>query len=241
MKREEIPDIVVRRLPIYARTLRLMREAGITSVSSGDFGARIGVSAAQIRRDLSYFGHFGRQGKGYNVAALEEAIARILKIDRQWDVALAGFGNLGQAIANYRGFALNGFRIAAIFAKSDEQIGQEVDGVVVRPETEIMSMIRDSGIKIGIIAVPASAAQEVADQMIAAGVRAILNYAPVVLKIPGNVWVREIDPTSALQSLTFYLEPCQPHTNGIDPDGSIGSAGPAGPIGLHRTKTSRED
>src|SRR5579875_861502 len=122
MKREEIPDIVVRRLPIYVRTLRHLRETGITSISSGDFGARIGVSSAQIRRDLSYFGRFGTQGKGYDVAVLEEVISRILKIDRQWDVALAGFGNLGQAIANYRGFAPNGFRIGAIFAKGAEQI-----------------------------------------------------------------------------------------------------------------------
>lgn len=221
MKHEEIPDIVVRRLPIYARTLHLLRESGVTSISSGDFGARIGVSAAQIRRDLSYFGRFGRQGKGYNVAALEVAISHILKIDRKWDVALAGFGNLGQAIANYRGFSVNGFQIAAIFAKSDDQIGQQVGNVTIRPETQIVPVIRALGIEIGIIAVPASAAQGVAEQMISAGVKAILNYAPVVLKVPESVWVREIDPTSALQSLTFYLDRCEPHANGAVPNTSM--------------------
>src|SRR5690606_10605965 len=111
MKRGEIPDIVIRRLPIYERTLKQMLNAGVASVSSEELGERIGVTAAQIRRDLSYFGKFGKQGKGYDVARLAEEIAHILNLDRQWDVALAGFGHLGQAIAHYRGFEPNSFRI----------------------------------------------------------------------------------------------------------------------------------
>src|SRR5690606_18680230 len=199
MRRGGIPDIVIRRLPIYERTLKQMLSAGVTSISSEELGERIGVTAAQIRRDLSYFGKFGKQGKGYDVARLAEEIAHILKLDRQWDVALAGFGHLGQAIAHYRGFEPNAFRIAAIFARNPEHIGQQVNGTVVLDEAELTPVIREMGIKIGIVAVPAAAAQEVADRMIAGGVRAILNYPPVILKVPESVWVREIDPVSALQ------------------------------------------
>ncbi|MBX6341446.1 MAG: redox-sensing transcriptional repressor Rex, partial [Thermomicrobiaceae bacterium] len=206
MRSEAIPDIVVRRLPIYVRTLRRMQAEGIASVSSEELGERIGVTAAQIRRDLSYFGKFGKQGKGYDVARLADEICHILHLDHQWDVALVGFGHLGQAIAHYRGFEPNGFRIAAIFARNPDHIGREVNGLVVLHEREITRVVREMGIKVGIVAVPAEAAQEVTDRLIAGGVRAILNYAPVILRVPEGVWIREIDPTSALQSLTFYLD-----------------------------------
>lgn len=205
MKPNGIPDIVIRRLPIYARTLRRMVDEGIVSVSSEDLGERIGVTAAQIRRDLSYFGKFGKQGKGYDVVKLADEISHILHLDRRWDVALVGFGHLGQAIAHYRGFEANGFRIAAIFARSPEHIGAQVNGVVVVSEADISRVVSEMGIQIGIVAVPASAAQKVTDQLVAGGVRAILNYAPVILRVPSGVWIREIDPTSALQSLTYYL------------------------------------
>ncbi len=200
-----IPDIVIRRLPIYVRTLRTLREQGIGSVSSEELADRIGVTAAQIRRDLSYFGKFGKQGKGYDAGFLAETIGRILKLDRQWDVALAGFGNLGRAIAQYRGFVPSSFRIAAIFDRNEAHIGREVDGLVILSDDRIEAEIARLGIRIGIVAVPASAAQEVADRMIAGGVQALLNYAPVVLKVPAGVIVREIDPVSALQSMTYYL------------------------------------
>lgn len=206
MRRSDIPDIVIRRLPIYERTLKRMLATGLTSVSSEELGERIGVTAAQIRRDLSYFGKFGKQGKGYDIQGLADEIQHILNLDHQWDVALAGFGHLGQAIAHYRGFEPNGFRIAAIFARSPEQIGQQVNGVVVLHDGELTRVVREMGIKIGIVAVPAEAAQDVAERMLAGGVRAILNYAPVILKVPDDVWVREIDPTGALQSLTYYLD-----------------------------------
>jgi len=195
MRRGGIPDIVIRRLPIYERTLKQMLSAGVTSISSEELGKRIGVTAAQIRRDLSYFGKFGKQGKGYDVARLAEEIAHILKLDRQWDVALAGFGHLGQAIAHYRGFEPNAFRIAAIFARNPEHIGQQVNGTVVLDEAELTRVIQEMGIKIGIVAVPAA-------------------YAPVILKVPESVWVREIDPVSALQSLTYYLDNGSPSHDG---------------------------
>lgn len=202
-----IPDIVIRRLPIYVRTLRRLYASGIESVSSEELAAELGVTAAQIRRDLSFFGRFGKQGKGYDVQHLIQEITRILHLDRQWDVALVGFGRLGQAIAHYRGFEQEGFRITAIFDRNPERIGQVINGVVVLPDYQIEPVVRELAIKIGVIAVPAEAAQEVADRLVAGGVRAILNYAPVILRLPPGIWIREIDPTAALQSLTYYLEP----------------------------------
>ena len=200
-----IPDIVIRRLPVYVRTLRRLRDRGVASVSSDELAGHIGVTAAQIRRDLSYFGRFGKQGKGYDTAHLAEAIGRILGLDRQWDVALAGLGNLGRAIAHYRGFGPSSFNIVALFDHNPEHVGQVIAGMVVQPVERLAEEMRARGIKIGIVAVPAAIAQGVADQMVAGGVRALLNYAPVVLKVPPDVIVREIDPVSALQSMTYYL------------------------------------
>ncbi len=200
-----IPDIVIRRLPVYVRTLRALRDRGVHSVSSDELADHIGVTAAQIRRDLSYFGKFGKQGKGYDTEFLAGAIAGILGLDRQWDVALAGFGNLGRAIAQYRGFGSSSFNIAAVFDRNAEHVGQEISGLTVLPEEAITEVVREHGIRIGIVAVPAGLAQRVADQMVAGGVRALLNYAPVVLKVPPGVTTREIDPVSALQSMTYYL------------------------------------
>jgi len=142
---ESIPDIVIRRLPVYVRTLRGLRERGIESVSSDELADHIGVTAAQIRRDLSYFGKFGKQGKGYDTGFLAEAIAGILRLDRQWDVALAGYGNLGRAIAHYRGFVPSSFTIAAIFDHNQEHVGQRVDGLTVLGDDRITDVIRRAG------------------------------------------------------------------------------------------------
>jgi redox-sensing transcriptional repressor len=202
---EAIPDIVIRRLPVYVRTLRGLRERGIRSVSSDALAGHIGVTAAQIRRDLSYFGKFGKQGKGYDTEFLAAAIARILQLDRQWRVALAGFGNLGRAITHYRGFAPSSFTIATVFDRNPDHIGQEINGLRILSDACLTEVIAAEDIRIGIIAVPAAFAQETADRMIAGGVRAILNYAPVILKVPATVTVREIDPVSALQSMTYYV------------------------------------
>lgn len=202
---DAIPDIVIRRLPIYIRTLRDLGDRGVTSVSSDELADHIGVTAAQIRRDLSYFGRFGKQGKGYDADHLADRIARILKLDRQWDVALAGFGNLGRAITHFQGFVPASFRIAAIFDRSARTIGEDVDGVTVLPDTDITAEVQRLGIKMGIIAVPTVAAQDVADRMVAGGIEAILNYAPVVLKVPAGVTIREVDPLGAMQSMTYYL------------------------------------
>lgn len=202
---QDIPDIVIRRLPLYVRTLRDLRANGIGNVSSDQLAELIGVTAAQIRRDLSYFGKFGKQGKGYDTLHLEQAIAHILKLDQEWDVALAGFGSLGHAIAHYRGFVPSSFNIAAIFDRNPAQIGQIVNGVVIRNDQSISSEIQRLGIEIGIIAVPVANAQDVADAMIEGGVHALLNYAPTVIRVPRSVQVREIDPIWAMQSMTYYL------------------------------------
>lgn len=202
---EPIPDIVIRRLPIYTRTLRDLQDLAVASVSSDELAERIGVSAAQIRRDLSYFGRFGKQGKGYDVDRLAEEIGRILRIDRQWDVALAGFGNLGRAIVHYQGFVPASFHISAIFDRNRDTVGSVVNDLVVKSDGQITEEIVRLGIRMGIVAVPAVGAQCVADAMVAGGVQAILNYAPVVLKVPSGVTVREIDPLGAMQSMTYYI------------------------------------
>lgn len=202
-----IPDIVIRRLPIYVRTLRHIELSGTQNVSSDELAERIGVTAAQIRRDLSYFGRFGKQGKGYEVTALLHQIQHILNLDTHWDVALVGFGHLGRAIASYRGFEPSSFRISAIFDRDPGPDPQQVAGnIEVKSATDIARVVRERGIQIGIVAVPVTDAQAVTDSLVEGGVRAILNYAPVTLKVPSGVWVREIDPISALQSMTYYLE-----------------------------------
>ncbi|HEV2108515.1 MAG TPA: redox-sensing transcriptional repressor Rex [Thermomicrobiales bacterium] len=205
-RQEAIPDIVIRRLPIYVRTLRGLQEQGTASISSDELARHIGVTAAQIRRDLSYFGKFGKQGKGYDTGFLANAIAQILGLERQWDVALAGLGNLGRAIVNYRGFGSSSFDIVALFDQNPNHIGQEIAGMPVLSDKEIQTVVQERGIQVGIIAVRAAAAQRIADQMVSGGIRAILNYAPVVLKVPEGVTIREIDPVSALQSMTYYLD-----------------------------------
>lgn len=204
-EQDEIPDIVIRRLPIYVRTLKGLREHGTTSVSSEELASLIGVTAAQIRRDLSYFGKFGKQGKGYDIAHLSGAIERILQLDRLWGMVLCGMGNLGHAIANYRGFSRSSFRIDSLFDSDPEKVGERVNDLEIRPMTEVVETMREHDIRIGIIATPRTQAQETADLLVEGGVEAILNYAPVILRVPENVTVREIDPVSALQSMTYYI------------------------------------
>ena len=202
---QPIPDIVIRRLPIYVRTLRALADNDVRSVSSEELADLIGVTAAQIRRDLSYFGKFGKQGKGYDTKFLAQTISRILRLDRQWPVALVGLGNLGRAIANYRGFTPSSFSIVALFDRSPRSVGTVVNNLEILHDDHLTDTIVRERIKIGIIATPRTYAQEIADRMIAGGVEAILNYAPVILKVPEHVTVREIDPVSCLQSMTYYI------------------------------------
>jgi len=190
---------------VYVRTLKGLNDRDISSVSSDELASLIGVTAAQIRRDLSYFGKFGKQGKGYDIRLLTREIDRILRLDRQWPVVLCGMGKLGHAIANYRGFSPSSFVITGLFDRHEERFGSHVNGMVIRPIDEMVEAMREANIKIGIIATPKMHAQETAELMVEGGVEAILNYAPVILKVPPKVTVREIDPVSALQSMTYYI------------------------------------
>jgi redox-sensing transcriptional repressor len=199
------PDVVIRRLPLYARSLRYLLGEGIKSVSSQELGERINVTAAQIRKDLSYFGEFGKQGIGYDVEKLLTHIEHILGLTQQWPMVMIGVGHLGQAILRYEGFRTKGVDIVAAFDSDPDKIGQEIAGVLIRPDEEVVQVVREHQVKIAIVAVPATRAQEVTDILIEAGVRAILNYAPMVLQVPVGVYVRYIDPITLLHSMTYYL------------------------------------
>ena len=201
----EIPDIVIRRLPIYARSLQYLAHEGVETVSSGELGARLGVSAAQIRRDLSYFGEFGKQGKGYNVDYLLKQISSILRLDREWPMVLVGVGHLGRALLHYEDLSQAGFFIKALFDHNPVKIGQKVGDLTIRAMEDLPTLLKREKIKMAIMAVPARGAQEAADALIAAGVRAILNYAPIIVQVPPYVKIRHIDPVVALQSMTFYI------------------------------------
>jgi redox-sensing transcriptional repressor len=205
IEQHEIPDVVVRRLPIYARTLNYLLAEGATSVSSQELGERINVTAAQIRKDLSWFGEFGKQGIGYDVEKLLGHINRILGLTQDWPVVLVGLGYLGQAIARYEGFREKGLHIVALFDSDPSKIGTLLDGMPIRSDDEMADVVAQYGARLAIVAVPATKAQEVVDLLIAAGVRAILNYAPIIVQVPDGVWVRHIDPVSLLHSMTYYL------------------------------------
>ena len=207
MTEGEVSGLVIGRLPLYLRTLTLLDEAGQEFVSSIELGRKLGLGSAQIRKDLSHFGGFGKQGTGYEVKYLREQIAKILHVDRDWAVALAGFGDLGRAIVHYDGFATEWFHIEAIFDNDPVKIGQEFNGTIVQDIADLGRVIAEQKITVIIIAVPASAAQEIADQAIEAGVRAILNYAPITLKVPEEVHVQHIDLIADLQQMVYYL-PC---------------------------------
>ncbi len=202
-----IPDVVIKRLPIYARALTAMLDAGSETVSSKELALATGSTAAQIRRDLSYFGEFGKQGKGYNIPHLLDAIRDILNINERYRVVVVGAGPLGQAIARYGGFSEHGFQLSWVYDHNPERIGTTLNDVVVEDVATMPERIRAMQVRVAIIAVPASAAQEVADTLVESGVKAILNYAPAVLRVSSDVRVYDIDPVSALQALTYYLAP----------------------------------
>jgi len=204
--RANIPDIVVGRLPVYLRTLELMAGEGREVASSQELGARLGISSAQIRKDLSHFGEFGKQGTGYDVAFLRRQLEQILKVDCVWPVVLVGAGYLGHALASYNGFEHRGFRIVAVFDSDPSKIGNRVSpSIVVEPVSAIGETLQRCQCQMGMIAVPAEAAQKVADTLVEAGIRSILCYAPITLSVPAHVRVEYIDPVIHLQHMTFYL------------------------------------
>ncbi len=201
-----IPEVVVDRLPVYVRALQHLEEAGREVVSSQELGAHLGVTPAQIRKDLSYFGRFGKQGRGYNVQRLLEELRQILGLDRQWVMILVGVGHLGRAILAYGGFAPQGFRIIEAFDSNPGLIGQQFGDVTVRDVKELPEVLGGRHVDIAIVATPAPIAQQIIDVLVKAGVRSILNYAPIAIQTGEGVHVRDIDPVLALQSMTFYLK-----------------------------------
>jgi len=201
----DIPEIVVRRLPLYLRALRVMASEGRPVTSSRELGDRLHMSAAQIRKDLSHFGEFGTAGRGYDVEPLAEELERILNVDRAWPVALIGAGALGRAILHYEGLQERGFRIAAVFDRDLDKIGRHLGRLRIFDVAALPELAGEMGLEIGIVAVPASAAQSVADALARSGIRAILNYTSAILHVPDGVRVYDIDPVAGLQSLTYYL------------------------------------
>lgn len=198
-------DIVISRLPHYLRTLRHLREEQKTIISK-DLANIFGYTAAQVRKDLSQFGEFGKQGKGYNIDYLIERLEEILQVDQPWDMILVGFGNVGHGILNYYNTPNTGFHIVSVFDIDPNLIGKEFHGIRIRSMDEAESFISANEIRIALLAVPGSEAQNVANHLIDCGVRGILTYAARSLVVPPDVQVRYIDPISSLQHIAYYLQ-----------------------------------
>ena len=199
-----IPGAAVARLPLYYRALLEITDDGVETVSSERLATMAGVNAAQVRKDLSYLGSYGTRGVGYEVAFLLDRISRELGLTHDWPVAIVGVGNLGHALANYAGLTDRGFRVLALVDADPAKLGAPVGELAVEALADLAEIVRTRGITIGIIATPATAAQEVADQLVAAGVQSILNFAPAVISVPDGVSVRKVDLATELQILSFY-------------------------------------
>jgi len=205
MPAKRVPDIVIARLPLYLRALSAMQNSGKEFASSQEMAKWLGISSAQIRKDLSHFGEFGKQGTGYSVSGLQQKLRQILKVEREWPIVIIGAGNIGSAIANYPGFAHRGFRVCAVFDNDPKKIGSAIGIYEVCDVRRLPEFVSQHRIRLAMIAVPAEAAQEVADLAVAAGITAILNYAPINLIVPEHVRVENIDPVLHLQHMTYYL------------------------------------
>ncbi|WP_404350267.1 redox-sensing transcriptional repressor Rex [Phycicoccus jejuensis] len=202
--RRGIPDASVARLPGYLRALTALADAGIASVSSEELAGAAGVSSAMLRKDLSHLGSYGVRGVGYDVERLASEIAAALGLTQDWPVAIVGMGNLGRALAAYRGFAERGFRVIALLDRDPRVVGEEVSGRVVRPMTDLATLVRDEGLSVGVIATASDGAQDACDALVAAGIRSVLNFAPVLLSVPEDVAVRTVDLSTELQILAFH-------------------------------------
>jgi redox-sensing transcriptional repressor len=200
-----IPDIVIGRLPLYLRALQRMSQESRQVTSSQELGELLGISAAQIRKDLSQFGEFGKQGTGYNIEYLMDQLRKILNLDRVWDMAVVGAGDVGHALARYQGFRDRGFQVAMIFDSDPDKIGKKLNDYVIQDIDNMVEAIQKAGIKVAMVATPAAQAQEVVDQLVNAGVQAILNYAPIQISTPLHVRIQYIDPATHLQRMSYYL------------------------------------
>ena len=200
------PEACVARLSLYARELNRLAAQRVSFVSSSRLAHQLGLTDAQVRRDLSTFGQFGTSGRGYEVQRLYERLTTILGVSgRAWNVALAGVGNLGSALLAYRGFHDRGFLFRIAVDADVRKVGRTIEGLMVAPAHQLTELVKRHGIHIGLIAVPVEAAQVVCDQLTEGGVRAIVNFAPVRLEVPASVWLRSVDLAVELETLAFYL------------------------------------
>jgi redox-sensing transcriptional repressor len=206
MDEKFVPNIVVGRLPLYLRTLQLMSQEGRRVTSSQELGERLGISAAQIRKDLSQFGEFGKQGTGYNIDYLSDQLRQILHVYKVWDVAVVGIGDVGHALARYQGFSNRGFRIVLLFDNDPQKIGTKVGEFTIQDISKLVSKIREADVQIAMLSVPVDFAQSVTNSLVEAGVKSILNYAPINISVPSGIHVQYIDPVLHLQRMTYYLE-----------------------------------
>ncbi|MFZ5595586.1 MAG: redox-sensing transcriptional repressor Rex [Bacillota bacterium] len=205
MKTLRVPEATVTRLSIYSRYLERLDRNGVTSVSSGEIADGVGVSPAQVRKDLAYFGEFGTRGVGYNVKDLMRYTLKILGLDRHWNLIMVGAGNLGYALCTYKGFNNRGFSIVGVFDNDLTKIGKRINDLEVLPMENLPDVIEKHNVKIGIIATPTRSAQDVAEQLIKNGIQAILNFAPLPLTLPEHIEVRNVDLSVKLEILTFNL------------------------------------
>jgi redox-sensing transcriptional repressor len=199
-----IPEATVARLPVYLRALTALVDRDVTTVSSEHLAGAAGVNSAKLRKDLSYLGTYGTRGVGYDVTYLRYQIAREIGLTQDWSVVIVGIGNLGHALANYSGFGSRGFRIAALLDSDPARVGERVGDLEISPISELAEIVRDRRVSIGVIATPEANAQDVCDQLVAAGVRSILNFAPTVLSVPDQVDVRKVDLSIELQILAYH-------------------------------------
>ena len=201
----KIPEMTIRRLSVYTRCLLQLEEDGVKTISSQELAERFSLNSAQVRKDLAYFGEFGVRGIGYYVSGLKAELQRILGLDREWAVALVGFGNLGSALFHYKGFARQGFRIAMVIDDDPAKIGREIESVPIVSTRDMAREIKARGIQIAIVAVPPEAAQGVTEQLVAAGIKAVLNFAPSRLRVGREVRLKNVDLSIELETLSFYL------------------------------------
>ena len=201
----KIPEMTIRRLSIYSRCLLQLEEDGVKTISSQELAERFNLNSAQVRKDLAYFGEFGVRGIGYYVVGLKAELQRILGLDREWPVALVGIGNLGSALFHYKGFRRQGFRVAVVFDDDPAKVGREIEGVPIVATRDIAREVKARAIQIAVLAVPAEAAQSVTDELVAAGIKAVLNFAPARLRVPKDTRLKNVDLSIELETLSFYL------------------------------------
>ncbi len=202
----QIPRIIIGRLPLYLRALNRLQKDGYEYASSRELGKLLDISAAQIRKDLSHFGELGKRGKGYEIEFLVCKLNQILNTDNIWEMIVIGAGDLGSGLTRYKGFANRGFQVAAIFDKNPKKIGKKIGDLVAKDIRELKEYVKTNNIQIAVLAIPAEHAQGVIDDLVEAGITAILNYAPIYLKAPHGVQIEHIDPSVHLQKLSYFLK-----------------------------------